>query len=79
MSRHAGASADHARAAIQPLRDLHRLRTVTKGHAAKDEKSNAASHALREHGTFRAHFESLAAGCDNALETILETLDPSPA
>ena len=72
---HAGASADHARAAIQPLRDLHRLRTVTKGHAAKDEKSNAARHALREHGTFRAHFESLAAGCDNALQTILETLD----
>lgn len=76
---HAGAIDDRARVAMQPLRDLHHLRTVTKGHAAKGEKSNAASDALREQGTFRAHFESLAAGCDNALQTIIETLDPSPS
>ena len=72
---HRGATAEQA----HPLRHLHRLRTVTKGHAATGEKSNAASNALREHGSFRAHFESLAAGCDNALQTILDALDSSPA
>ena len=44
----AGATTDQARAATQPLRDLHRLRTVTKGHAAKGEKATAAKDALRE-------------------------------
>ena len=76
---HGGAAAEQARAAMQPLHHLHRLRTVTKGHATKGEKSNATSDALREHGSFRAHFESLAAGCDNALQTILDAFDPSPA
>ena len=76
---HAGATAEQARASMQPLRDLHRLRTVTKGHATKGEKSNAASDALREHGSFRDHFESLAAGCDRALQTVIDALNPTPA
>ena len=76
---HSGATAEQAHAAMQPLRDLHRLRTVTKGHAAKGEKSHAASDALREQGTFRSHFESLATGCDHALQTVIEALDPTPA
>ena len=63
----------------QPLRNLHRLRTVTKGHAAKDEKSHAARDALREHGSLRTHFDNLAAGCDRALRTVVDALDPTPA
>ena len=70
-----GFSAQEAKEAIQPLRDLHRLRSVIKGHATKAGKTDAANDAIRTHSTFHAHFESLAAACDRALQTVVATLD----
>lgn len=76
---HGGATPDQARAATQPLRDLHRLRTVTKGHAASHAKADAVTEALREHGTFRAHFASLTTRCHDAMKIIIDALDPTLA
>ena len=77
--KHGGATPNQAHAAMEPLRDIHRLRTVTKGHATRDAKANAASDALREHGTFHAHFKSLTTVCDHALKLIIDALDPTLA
>ena len=74
---HGGSTPNQAQAAMQPLRDLHRLRTVTKGHATRDAKANAASDALREHGSFRTHFRNLTTRCHDALKIIIDALDPT--
>jgi hypothetical protein len=67
-----GRSADEARAVMEPLARLHGLRNPLKGHGSTNERKAAQKQARSEHGTLRAHFEALAAECDNALGTILQ-------
>jgi hypothetical protein len=64
---------EDAKEIVGPLRKLHDLRTITKGHATSAKKQAAISDALK-FGSFRGHFESLAADCDEAMKTIVAKL-----
>jgi hypothetical protein len=59
--------------AIQALRTVRDLRTIVKGHFAPAKKVDAIRQALSSHGSFQSHFKSLCAGCDEALELVLDT------
>jgi hypothetical protein len=63
--------------AIAPLRALHELRTVVKGHAAPEKKQAREKQAIAEFGSFRAHFMKMAADCDAALEVVIQKLKPA--
>ena len=69
-----GVMEDHATAAIGALRKVHDLRTILKGHAAPHKKADKAKQALKDHGSFRFHFEALAADCDDALGLIMASM-----
>lgn len=69
-----GLTPEQVRETMTPLQQLHRLRTLLKGHAAGDEKNTAVAAAMEEFGTLRAHFQNLAGQCDRSLGTILEVL-----
>lgn len=63
--------------ALGSLRDLQYLRSVAKGHGQPEKRTQVAKEAMREHGTLRAHFESLASDCDNALDLVITALHVS--
>jgi hypothetical protein len=71
-----GAGVDHEDAGriLDPLRTLHELRTVVKGHAAPEKRRELEKQASTAYGSFRAHFADLAAGCDDALDAIMGKL-----
>ena len=71
------ASPAEAKMHIKAIRNMSSLRNIVKGHAAPAKKAAAAQRALKEHGTFRAHFESLAAACDDALGFIMRQMNIS--
>jgi hypothetical protein len=70
----AGADPEDARRILEPLRALHELRTVLKGHAAPEKRQGLQKQARTAFGSFRAHFANLAAGCDDALDAIVGSL-----
>ena len=59
---------------MEPLATLHALRSKLKGHGAPTERAEAAKRSRTEHGTLRAHFKALAAGCDLAFIKVLQEL-----
>jgi hypothetical protein len=69
-----GADQEDARKILAPLRTLHELRTVMKGHAAPEKRRELEKQALKAFGLFRSHFADLAAGCDDALDVIVSKL-----
>lgn len=70
----AGVDQEDARRTVEPLRTLHELRNIMKGHAAPEKRRQSEKEATSAHGSFRAHFADLAAQCDDALEAITEKL-----
>lgn len=68
-----GSDAEEAKAAMEPLVRLHKLRSILKGHGAPSERTAASKQARTEHGTLRAHFTALAGECDAAFIKILKT------
>lgn len=62
-----GAEPNGVKEKLKPIRDVHNLRSIVKGHAAPAKKAAASAKAQKEYGSFRAHFEALATGCDEAL------------
>ncbi|MBV8754452.1 MAG: hypothetical protein JO328_16440 [Hyphomicrobiales bacterium] len=70
----AGVDQEDARNSLEPLRTLHELRTVLKGHAAIERKRTLEKQALKAFGSFRVHYADLAAGCDAALDAIASKL-----
>lgn len=64
---------ENAKGTVGPLRKLHHLRTVVKGHSALAKRQAAIMDALK-FGSFRRHFESLAADCDEAMRIIVAKL-----
>jgi hypothetical protein len=72
-----GLNDEEAAHAIAPLRALHELRTVVKGHAAPDKKREREKQAIAAFGSFRGHFSQMAADCDSALEIVMRRLTPS--
>ena len=69
-----GMSVEVATKAVAPLREVHRIRTVVRGHAAPRERISIAKTARKEHGTLRSHFEEFVSKCDSALTTIRRAL-----
>lgn len=69
-----GSNADEAKAVVEPLARLHKLRSVLKGHGAPSERTAASKQARTEHGTLRAHFTALGGECDAAFVRILKAL-----
>ena len=63
-----------AKEIVGPLRVVHQLRTVVKGHAAPRARTEAARMARKEYGTFRNHYRMLVAECDAALATIVSLI-----
>jgi hypothetical protein len=45
-----------------------------KRHAAPEKRRELEKRARTAHGSFRAHFADLAAGCDEAVEAVVEKL-----
>jgi hypothetical protein len=72
-----GAAEDEAKVAVDALRTVRDLRTTVKGHAAPRKKADAVKKAQTAYGSFRAHFEALAAACDDALGLIMIRMNVS--
>ena len=66
-----------AKATVGPLRLVHQLRTVVKGHAAPSAKTKAARDARKEWGALRNHYRMLVTNCDSALATIESIIRPT--
>lgn len=69
-----GRTPEQTKLLLAPLAKVHALRSEIRGHATGEKKEVAIREARTEHGNFRAHFYSLAAGCDEAFDALLEVL-----
>lgn len=69
-----GSATDEAKAVIDPLYRLHKLRSVLKGHGAPAERTAQTKEARTVHGSLRAHFKALAGECDASFITVLKAL-----
>ena len=71
-----GSGGDHEEVnrTMASLRGLQHFRTVTKAHGYPKKRAQEAKAAITEHGSLRAHFHSLAADCDSALDFVMSTL-----
>ncbi len=58
----------------KPLRNLHELRTLLRGHAAPDKRARTEETALAQYGTFRSHFQAVTSECDIAFGQIIDAL-----
>jgi hypothetical protein len=58
---------------VEPLRELHRLRSKVPGHHT-GERVKLEAAALREFGSLPAHFRALCTRCDEAFELIVAAL-----
>ena len=69
-----GVAQEEVDRAIGSLRVLQYLRSVAKGHGNPEKRTQVAKEAVKKLGTLRAHFESLAADCDSALDLVIKAL-----
>lgn len=69
-----GFAADDATSVIEPLKQLHYLRSKVKGHAAGNLRRDLILAARKEHGSLKEHFVHLAAGCHEAFERLQAAL-----
>lgn len=69
-----GVETEDARGLIVPLRELHRLRSKLKGHAAGEEANTIRQDTLREHGDYATHYRKLTEKCDRSLRAIESVL-----
>lgn len=67
-----GYDPEDARAVMEPLARLHKLRSILKGHGAPSERTAASKNARKDHGTLRAHFTSLVGQCDTTFISVLK-------
>ena len=67
-----GYDPEDARAVMEPLARLHKLRSILKGHGAPSERTAASKNARKDHGTLRAHFTSLVGQCDATFISVLK-------
>jgi len=67
-----GLDVSEAQKLIAPLRDVHDLRSKTKGHASGQEATRIRSDVRRKHGSYKKHFRYLVAECDGSLRRIAD-------
>jgi hypothetical protein len=68
-----GRSPEDAAHVLKPLREIHHLRSKTKGHSSNQGKALEQA-ALTEHGSHRAHFRSLADRSEISIKAIVNSL-----
>lgn len=69
-----GHTEDVAKNMVSPMQRLQGLRTEVRGHATVEKKRAAESSARTQFGSFRGHFQSVVADCEQALNAILKSL-----
>lgn len=70
-----GMSDYEAKSIVGPLRKLHELRTLMKGHSAgASTRAEAEKKAKSEFGNYRQHFHNLTRECDEALAKINDSI-----
>lgn len=69
-----GYEEDHAREITAPLHRLHERRSKVKGHASGEEATEIKRKTLSTYTTYRKHFESIRAECDEAVRAIGQAL-----
>jgi hypothetical protein len=65
---------ERAHELVQPLKDLHELRSKVKGHASGSDAKMLRQAAIKEHGTLRNHYQALVQKCDESLAAITTAL-----
>jgi hypothetical protein len=69
-----GRSQIDAVALLEPLKQLHSMRSKVKGHAAQSEKENIIETARVEHGSLAVHFKRLVTRCTTSFNEITNCL-----
>ena len=65
-----------ADAILEPLRELHRLRTKMRGHVASEqEKGRIRADFIRKHGSLKLHFRSLTEDCHKAVKQLSDMVE----
>lgn len=70
-----GRTGEEAKATLAPLQRTHALRNILTAHTAGSAKIAEQNNAIRDHSTYRAHFEHLASGVLSALAVIRKVLE----
>ena len=65
-----GLSQKEALEAVNPLRELHRLRNLAKAHAGTTARQQEITTARRVHGTLRMHYQHIVSRVRNSLRAI---------
>jgi hypothetical protein len=65
-----GCEEERAKEITGPLHEVHGYRSKVKAHDAGPEAARIRKEVLRKHGSYRKHFETLCAACDEALRSI---------
>ena len=66
----AGFEEADAKSLMQPLQTLHHLRSKLKGHVSGGDAVKLKQAAVRDHGSYKAHFVELCRQCRASLEAI---------
>ena len=70
-----GSSDEQAKEIVTPLRELHELRNILKGHGAVDKRRKVEQQAIKDFKTLRAHFIDLAERCNDSLIQVRNALE----
>ena len=68
-----GFEEEHAKEIMTPFHVVHKLRSI-KAHTSGAEAEKERKKALKEHGSFKKHFEKICGDCDESVEIITEAL-----
>jgi hypothetical protein len=66
---------DTAKGVLNPLRELHNLRSKVKGHNTGSEAIAIAREVLKNHGSFKKHFRDLVEQCHESFVLINEAIE----
>ncbi len=61
----------HVKKIMEPFRVVHKLRSI-KAHTSRTKAEIARKNALKEHGSFKKHFENICVDCDKSVGIITE-------
>ena len=65
---------EEAVSVVEPLKQVHFLRSKVKGHLAESEKQAIIKKARADHGSLATHFRKLASDLQESFDRILELL-----
>jgi hypothetical protein len=67
---------DHIKFIIEPIREVHTLRSKLSGHASGKEAKQIKIDILKKHNTYSSHFRDLCTRCDRAIRDLRSLLEP---